>query len=261
VTKGSGFMKRFTDKTALITGAAGGIGVATAHLFASEGASVGLLDLPASKGQQVADVIESSGGRAIFAPVDLLFEDQISAAVQQVYQAFGRLDYLMNIAGINHLSRIEDMEVAAWDRMMNVNVRAMVLTMKYAAPLIARQGGAVVNMASVSAFVGSDGYAAYVTTKGAVISLTRSAALELAPMNIRVNAVAPGWVDTPFTDAAVALAPDPAVVLASAKTEHVLGRMAQPEEIAEGIAFLCSDASSFIAGETLFVDGGFMVKR
>ncbi|MDZ4765145.1 MAG: SDR family oxidoreductase [Chloroflexota bacterium] len=254
-------MKRFTGKTALITGAAGGMGAATARLFAGEGAQVVLLDLPTSSGQLAAEGIQRDGGRALFVPVDLLYEDQISAAVRRAVEAFGALDYLVNIAGINHHSRVEDMRVSAWDRMMNINVRAMVITMKYAAPVIAQRGGAVVNMASVSAFVGSDGYAAYVTTKGAVISLTRSAAVELAPLGIRVNAVAPGWVDTPFTDAGIALAPDPEKARAGATTEHVLGRMAQPEEVAEGIAFLCSDAAAFITGETLFVDGGFMVKR
>jgi NAD(P)-dependent dehydrogenase (short-subunit alcohol dehydrogenase family) len=254
-------LKRFTGKTAIITGAAGGMGGAAARLFAAEAANVGLLDLPATRGEQVADSIRSAGGSALFVPVDLLYEDQISAAAQRVVQTFGRLDYLINIAGINHHSRVEAMDVAAWDRMMNINVRAMVLTMKHAVPFMEAHGGAVVNMASVSAFVGSVGYAAYVTTKGAVISLTRSAAVELAPLGIRVNAVAPGWVDTPFTDAGIALAPDPEQARAGAITEHVLGRMAQPEEVAEGIAFLCSAAAGFITGETLFVDGGFMVKR
>jgi NAD(P)-dependent dehydrogenase (short-subunit alcohol dehydrogenase family) len=254
-------MNRFAGKTAIITGAAGGMGAATARLFAAEGARVGLMDLPGQRGEAIADAIRSSGGSALFVPADLLHEDQISAAVGRVAEAFGGVDCLINIAGINHLSNVEHMDVAAWDRMMNVNVRAMALTMKHAIAPLERSGGAIVNMASVSAFVGSVGYSAYVTTKGAVISLTRSAAVELAPLGIRVNAVAPGWVDTPFTDAAIALAPNPEEVRGGAKSEHVLGRMAQPEEVAEGIAFLCSEAAGFITGETLFVDGGFMVKR
>lgn len=255
-------MTRFRSKTALVTGAAGGgMGTATARLFAAEGANVVLLDLPATRGAQIADEICADGGRAVFVPADLLHEEQIQAAIQRTAQEFGGLDYLVNIAGINLLCSVEEMQVSAWDRMMNINVRAMALTMKHAIPLLEVRGGAVVNMASVAAFVGSVGYAAYVTTKGAVISLTRSAAVELAPLGIRVNAVAPGWVDTPFTDAGVALAPDPELARAGALTQHVLGRMAQPEEVAQGIAFLCSQAAAFVTGETLFVDGGFMVKR
>lgn len=252
-------MGRFDGKTAVITGAARGMGLATAQQLARDGGVVVLLDLPASNGEAAAEDINQAGGRASFIGCDVLDETSVVDAAGQIRDRFGHVDHLVNIAGVNVHARIEDMTVAQWDRMMGVNVTGMFLMMKHIVPLM--QGGAVVNMGSVSAFVGSDGYAAYVTTKGAVLSLTKAAALELAPQQIRVNAVAPGWVDTQFTWDALDSADDREKLLASANHAHILGRIAQPAEVAGAIAFLLSDEARFITGETLFVDGGFMVKR
>ncbi len=251
-------MGKFDGKVAVVTGAARGMGLATAKRLLDDGATVYMLDIAASNGATEAHALNG----ATFIAVDVRDEANIAAAAAQVQTEHGAAHMLVNIAGVNLFKRVEAMPVDGWDNMMAVNVTGIFLMMKHFVPLMRDAGGgAIVNMGSVSAFVGSDGYAAYVTTKGAVLSLTKSVALEFAAYNIRVNAVAPGWVDTQFTDDGLALADDPEVARGGAVTAHVLGRMAQSKEIANAISYLLSDKASFITGETLFVDGGFMVKR
>lgn len=255
-------MNTLAGKAALVTGAARGIGAAIARLFAAEGAAVALLDLPGTTGGQVASEIVSSGGQALFIPTDVKEESQVSAAVQQIRETFGRLNIVVNAAAINRKTRIEAITVEEWDLIMAVNVRGTFLTIKHAVPLMRESGGgAIVNLSSVSAFIGSDGYAAYHATKGAVLSLARGLALELAQWNIRVNALCPGWVDTPFSNEALTVESDPDAARAAANASHVLGRMARPEEIAQAALFLVSDAGSFVLGESLVIDGGFMIKK
>lgn len=255
-------MGRLENRPVIVTGGGRGMGAATARICAAEGAPVGVIDLPGEEGQAVVDAINANDGQATFAPADVRDESQIAGAFERIAEAFGSVYGLCNIAGINRKSRLLDMEPADWNIMMEVNVRGMVLTMKHALPLMRRfGGGAIVNMASVSGMIGSTHYAAYHTTKGAVMALTRSVSQEFAADNIRVNAVAPGWVDTQFTDDALAKEADPEGLRASAGSHHALGRMAQPDEVARGILYLLSDDASFVTGETLFIDGGFMIKR
>lgn len=255
-------MSSLQNKVIFITGAASGMGAAVARLAAAEGARVVIGDLPTQNGEQVATEIRAQGGKAIALACDVGNETQVQTAFVTTAQQFGALHGLVNIAGVNRKGRITEMSAEDWDWVMAINVRGTMVACKYAIPLLRQSGGgAIVNMASVSGSIGSDGYAAYHTSKGAIMSFTRSLSEEVAADRIRVNAVAPGWVDTPFTNAALALAPDPEGLRAQANAMHALGRMAQPQEVANAILWLLSDEASFVTATTLLVDGGFMIKK
>jgi NAD(P)-dependent dehydrogenase (short-subunit alcohol dehydrogenase family) len=225
-----------------ITGGAGGIGAALVRLVQEAGwqaASIDLADNPQADLSLVADVASESDMAAAFARI-------------------GTLRGLVCIAGTNAKGRVEDLSWADWQRVMAVNVTGPMLAMKHAN---IESGGAIVLTASVSAHIATDGYVAYHTSKGAVLGLMRAACGEFAPLGVRVNAVSPGWVDTAFTDRGLASSPDPDESLRRAAAAHLLGRIARPVEIAEAMMFLLSDDSSFVTGEELFVDGGFMRRK
>lgn len=254
--------KRFEGRTAIVTGAAGAIGSATSQLLAAEGANVAMLDRNGEHGGEIVRQIQDAGGEAQFIVTDVSDEGSVKAGIAQTVETFGAPTLLVTIAGININGHVDELRVEDWDTMMAVNVRGVFLAVKHVVPhMRAAGGGAIVNMSSVSAFVGSDDSAPYVTTKGAVLSFSRSIAGELAPSNIRVNAICPGWVNTPFTDRYINESDDPVGLRNYANGQHLLNRMAKPEEVAQGIAWLLSDASSFVTGSELFVDGGFMINR
>ena len=252
-------MQQLEGQFALITGAAGGIGSAIARAFVSEGAMVALLDRPG----QPLELLESElGASALAVPADITKADQVSSAVNTAVQHFGALTSLVNAVGILRQGRIDEMLETDWDDLMAVNVKGVFLACKYVVPHLKASGGStIVNLSSVSAYVGSDGSFAYTASKGAVSSLTFGIAQELGAFGIRVNAICPGWVDAGFTHHAMRLAPDPSVLEEQARNAHVLGRMATPDEVAKAAVFLSSSASSFVTGTSLFVDGGFMIKR
>jgi NAD(P)-dependent dehydrogenase (short-subunit alcohol dehydrogenase family) len=255
-------MPKFTDRTAIITGGAGAIAAATARALAAEGAAVTLLDLPTSRGADVAASITAGGGKVVFIPADVKDEDSVRAAVAETERQLGRPTLLVTVAAINLTGAVDELAVESWDMMMAVNVRGVFLPIKHTVPhMKAAGGGAIVNMCSVSAFIGTTGGAPYHTTKGAVFSMSRALSQELAPHRIRVNTVCPGWVNTPFTDAYIAQSPDPDGLRAYANGLHAMGRMAEPDEVARAVAWLLSDDASFTTGSEVYVDGGFMVKR
>jgi NAD(P)-dependent dehydrogenase (short-subunit alcohol dehydrogenase family) len=226
-----------------ITGGAGGIGRALVRVVQQAGwraASVDLAEAPEADLSLVADLGDE-------------------AAVADAMGRIGPLRGLVCIAGTNARGRVEDMAWSEWRRVMAVNVTGSMLAMKHARM---EAGGAIVLTASVSAHIATDGHVAYHTSKGAVLGLMRAACGEFAPLNVRVNAVSPGWVDTPFTDRALRDLPDGgAAVREAAGAKHLLGRMARPEEVAEAMLFLLSDAASFVTGTELVVDGGFMRRK
>ncbi len=239
------------SRVAAITGAAGGIGAATVAAFAASGYAVIAVD-------RVKAALPV-GAEGLSLTCDLAEESGVAAVFAEVAARRGRLDVLVNCAGINHRAGVREMRVDDWSRMLDVNLGAMFLTAKHALPLLERgMAPAIVNMSSISGHVATVDYPAYVTTKAAVESLTWALAGEVAGRGIRVNAVAPGWVDSGFTQAARAATEDTTSFDAAAARAHVLGRMAAPEEIAAAILWLASPKASFVTGECLFVDGGLM---
>ena len=236
-------------KTVVITGAAGGMGIATATLFKSKGYQVLATDREEIKGadfQVVGDVANEATWQKISTVIE-----QNSLEVSS----------LINIAGRNYFDLIDDAKKSEWLNMFEVNVVAMVLGIKHLVPYLRKApGAAIVNMSSISAQIGTSGYAAYVATKGAVDSLTKALALELAPQ-IRINAVAPGWIETPFTVAGLNLSPDPVAYRKEAEQMHALNRVGTPKEIANVIYFLASEESSFLTGSIVVADGGYLIKN
>jgi NAD(P)-dependent dehydrogenase (short-subunit alcohol dehydrogenase family) len=252
---------RLRDNVAVVTGAAGGIGSAIARRFASEGAAVALLDKTQNKLDKLAKEIAGSGGNAKTFEVDITDSKSVAGALKAVVKTFGKITLLVNSVGLLKQARVDEMTEKDFDALMAVNVKGVFLAYKYTVPVMKKTGGVIINLSSVSAFVGSPESFAYTTSKGAVQSMTYATAQELAPHNIRVMAICPGWVSAGFTDVALKLAPDPNVLLEAAKNAHVLGRMATPEEVANAALFLASDEASFMTGSALYVDGGFMIKR
>jgi NAD(P)-dependent dehydrogenase (short-subunit alcohol dehydrogenase family) len=243
-----------TARIALITGAANGIGAATARRLAKDGYKVALLDRLAS-GRAVAD--ELGPDRALFIQGDVSRPEEIESGVARTVAHFGGLDVLVNNAGVSLPKSLADTTTADWDHLHAINLRALYVGLKVAqAALVASGHGAVVNLASFHAYATIGNFAAYAASKAGVVGLTRSAALELAPHGVRVNAVAPGVIHTAMTQQWLDSIPDPKAALASMIEKQPLGRLGRPEEVAAAIAFLASDEASFITGTTLYVDGG-----
>ena len=252
-------MARFEGKVAIVTGGNSGIGKATCIQFAREGAKVVVSARRESEGNAVVDEIKSAGGEAIFVKCDVANESEVKNLVEETVSAYGGLDYAFNNAGMlpSEFSMIENVSLEVWERVIDVNVNGVFLSMKYEIPaMLKRGGGAIVNMASVSGFKGSRGGAAvYSASKHAVIGITKSAALENATRNIRVNSVCPAVIDTPMAQGAL-LTDDE--ISKQVVAMHPIGRIGEPDEVAAPVLFLCSDDASFITGEQLLIDGGLM---
>jgi NAD(P)-dependent dehydrogenase (short-subunit alcohol dehydrogenase family) len=236
-------------KTVVITGAAGGMGSATATLFKSRGYQVLGTDREDITGvdfQVLGDV------------ADEVTWQKISTVIEQNKL---EISSLINIAGRNYFDLITEAKKGEWLNMFEINVVAMVMGIKHMTPFLRKaKAASIVNMSSISAQIGTSGYAAYVATKGAVDSLTKALALELAPQ-VRINAVAPGWIETPFTVAGLNLTPDPVAHRKKAEQMHALNRVGTPEEIAKVIYFLASEDSSFVTGSIVTADGGYLIKN
>ena len=244
---------RLSNRVALITGGNRGIGLATAKLFAEEGARVVLLGRDQARGEAEANSIPN----AKFVQGDVTKAEDCRRAVEQTIQIFGRLDILVNCAGIIYRNRtVEQTTEEEWDATFNVNVKGTFLMCKYAMPALRERKGCIVNLSSYVGLVGFRGASAYAASKAALINLTRSMALDHAREGVHVNAVCPGSVDTEMIHAAWEKFGDVEEARRLWSEKHPVGRIAQPEEVARTILFLASDDASFITGTALAVDGG-----
>jgi len=248
-------MGRLQDKIALITGGASGIGRAAAHLFAEEGATVVIADRDEAAARAAVAAI---GGRASFQRLDVTAEDRWIAVTDALVRDRGRLDILINSAGVSLLKDIEATTLDEWRVLMAVNLDGTFLGCKHAVRVMKERGGSIVNMSSVAGLIGSGFLAAYCASKGGVRLLTKAVALHCARKgyNIRCNSVHPSFADTPMSEGMVAAARNPDKLAASFTAAAPLGRLAQPIEVARTILFLASDESVFTTGAELVVDGG-----
>jgi NAD(P)-dependent dehydrogenase (short-subunit alcohol dehydrogenase family) len=245
-------------KVALVTGGSSGIGRASALVFAREGAKVVVADMNVEGGEQTVDMINEAGDQAIFVKVDVSKAVEVEEMINRAVEAYGRLDCAHNNAGIELLATITDCTEEDWDRLMDINLKGVWLCLKYEIPqMIAQGGGAIVNTASVAGLVGSWAMPAYSASKHGVIGLTKSAALNYAKTGIRVNAVCPGIIHTSMIERMFNAMPQlQEQFLVRAPVE----RLGTPEEVAETVAWLCSDAASFVTGHAMAVDGGLVAQ-
>lgn len=247
---------RLQDKTAVITGAANGIGEATARRFAQEGATVALVDVE-DHGERVAGEIRDAGGQASFHRVDLSSEEQVVHGVEAILKEWQSLDILVNNAGLTLPKGFESTTQDEWDRLHAVNLRALFLMMRQCAPYLrARPAAAIVNVASFHARSTISNFGAYAASKAGVVGLTRSAAFDLAPHGVRVNAVCPGIVQTKMWDAWLAEVEDVDATVNEVLAMQPLGRVGEPVDVANAILFLASDEAAYVTATELYVDGG-----
>ena len=245
-----------SDKVAVITGASSGIGRACAFRFSDEGYSVALIARRLGELSAVAEEIRSKGGKAAVFQADLTDEKQIAAVIDRIVAELGGIDVLVNAAGVIANGTIENTSIEDWDRLMNINLRAPFYMLRCAAPHLVERKGSVVNVSSVNGQRAFPNVLAYCVSKAGVDQLTRCAALELAAKGVRVNAVNPGVVRTHLHLTSGMTEDEYRQFLEKSKLTHPLGRVGEPEEVAELILFLASDKSSWITGETILIDGG-----
>ena len=245
----------FAGKVAFVTGAANGIGRAAALAFAREGANTVVADVSEQGNQETTRMIEEAGGRALALRCDVTRVQDVKAALDKAVEAFGRLDFAFNNAGVEQAkAALADIKEQEWDRIVAINLRGVFLCMKYEIPLMLMHGGgAIVNTSSGAGVKGFADGAAYVATKHGVVGLSKAAALDYAQPNIRVNAVCPGIIDTPMMGRVSGGTPEGREGVIA---QEPVGRMGKPEEIAAAVVCLCSDAAAFVVGHAMVIDGG-----
>jgi NAD(P)-dependent dehydrogenase (short-subunit alcohol dehydrogenase family) len=257
-------MTLLADKVVLVTGAGSGIGRQSALVMARYGAAVVVSDVNTDAGHETVDLITAEGGTAHFVAADVSREEHVAALIDKAVSTYGRLDCAHNNAGIGGpLTTLADYPTAGFDEVMSVNVRGTFLCMRYElAHMLRRGSGSIVNTASTFGLVAFPQAAGYVATKHAVIGLTKAGAIENAASGIRVNAVCPGAINTPMVEGqAETLSPGaPDAVFTQLAGLAPIGRLGKPQEIGEAVAWLCSDAASFVTGSSLVVDGGWIAQ-
>ncbi len=258
-------MFRLDKKIAFVTGAGSGIGEHIARLFAQQGAHVILADVRPDAAEQIAGEIRAAGGSARTQELNVADESQVKVAIEQVAATEGRLDILVNNAGVSHVGNILETSLEDWERVMNVNARGVFLCAREAVRQMLAQspaGGVIINMSSVAATIGIDRRLPYSASKGAVLSLTRSIAMDFVTQGIRCNAICPATVHTPFVEGYLArnFAGHEDEVRQQLHARQPIGRMGRPEEIAHAALYLASDEAAFVTGSVLVIDGGWTAK-
>lgn len=245
------------NRTAMVTGAASGIGQASAVAFAREGAKVVVVDNQEDAGRDTVERIQQAGGEAMFVRCDVSEAGQVDHVVEQCVKVFGRIDCAMNCAGVlGEMAATAECTEENFDRVMRVNLRGVWLCMKYEIRQMLKQGGgAIVNMASNAGMQGTATLPAYAASKAGVVSLTQTAALEFAAKGIRINCINPGLIRTAMVEKQLQTNPEKVKEYSQL---HPIGRIGTPEEIAEAVIWLCSDAASFVVGHPMNVDGGYL---
>lgn len=245
-------MNRFNNKVVIVTGGASGIGLASVQAFAREGAKVVVADF-ADEGRSVVDALKQAGAQALFCKVDVRKSDQVQEMIRQTVEAFGRLDILFANAGVANDAPIDQLEEDAWQRTIDINLSGVYLCDKYAIAQMLKQGdgGVIVNCGSIHSHVGKAGVTGYAAAKGGVKLLTQTLGIDYGAKGIRVNAVCPGYIDTPLLQHIPAEGKKALIQL------HPMGRLGRAEEVADCVLFLASEQSSFVNGTTLLVDGGY----
>jgi NAD(P)-dependent dehydrogenase (short-subunit alcohol dehydrogenase family) len=249
---------RLNGKVTLITGAGSGIGYETALLFGAEGSFVIVNDLDAEKGENTANEIRQKGGKAIFIQADVTNPQAVDKMIQQAVAEAGHIDVLFNNAGISCVGALHEVEPDSWDRVMSINIKGVYLPSKYVVPhMMERRSGSIINMSSCIAEIGLARRASYAASKGAILALTKSMQVDYAQYNIRVNALLPGTIMTPFVENYLRTSyDDPEQAIASLKTRQLSGELGRPDDVAKAALFLASDDSKFMMGSPLYIDGG-----
>jgi len=243
-------------KICIITGAASGIGRASALLFAREGGTVVVADVNEADGKKTVTDIQSGGGKASFTRTDVSRAEEVEGLIEGAVSEYGRLDVLFNNAGVDFMGQLHAMNEDDWDRIIDINLKGAFLGIKYAVPHMKRQGkGTILSTASVAGLIGSSGMGAYNAAKGGVVLLTKHVAVEYGRMGIRANCLCPGVIETPMT-AMLRESPAAADIQTAMKALYPLKRFGKPEEVAWPALFLASDVSSYITGHALTIDGG-----
>jgi NAD(P)-dependent dehydrogenase (short-subunit alcohol dehydrogenase family) len=254
-------MARLEGKVAVVTGGALGIGQAAAQAMAQEGARVVIGDINDEAGQQTVAEIKAAGGEALFRHCDVAVTAEVEALINTAVEQYDTLDILVNNAAVALAGSVVEISEETWNRVLNTNLTSVWRGMKFAIPhMIKTGGGSIINIGSVQGLLGFSGWSAYAAAKGGVAALTRQAAVDYAPHNIRINVIAPGTIMTPMNERIFEEAEDPQALIDNWNSLHALGRFGQPREVADAVVFLASDEASFITGDVLRVDGGMTIK-